>query len=81
MEINIGKLRSFKLCGTGIGLGLVAAFVTIPLWGIFGPLIISMVSPLLSTILTVTIPIAVFVIVYIKICSTTSSDLKTLTNL
>lgn len=64
----------FRLCGTGVGLGLIAVFVTTPIWGIFGPAFISFFSPLLATIFSVVMPVAAFSIVLWKICSTHSSN-------
>ncbi len=67
----------FKLCVTGVGLGLLAVFVTIPIWGILGPAFISALSPLLATVFSIVIPVAAFSIVLRKICSTPSNDTNT----
>ena len=70
------KSKKFKLCGTGIGFGLLAIVVTIPVWGIFGPVFISRFSPIFSDIISVVIPVAAFSIVLWKTCTTYSSDSK-----
>jgi hypothetical protein len=52
------KGRNFEPCATGFGLGLLAIVITFPLWGLYGFIFISRLSPLLA-----------FSIVFWKICS------------
>ena len=66
--------KKFRLCGTGVGLGLLAVLITAPIWGIFGPPFISMFSPLLATAFSVVVPVAAFSVVLWKICSKQSND-------
>ena len=64
------KTLRFRLCGTGVGFGLLAVVLTTPIWGIFGPPFISAFSPFFATAFSVAVPIVVFSVVLWKICAT-----------
>jgi hypothetical protein len=78
MPDKLEKSGKFKLCGTGIGLGLLAVVLTVPLWGIFVPTFITNFSPLLANIFSVAIPVAAFSVVLWKTCSKPSDDSKSI---
>jgi hypothetical protein len=69
-EVNQYKTLRFRLCGTGVGLGLLAVVITAPIWGIFVPPFISAYSPFFAKAFSVAVPIVVFSVVLWKICAT-----------
>ena len=61
-----GAAPKFRLCVTGVGLGLLAVVLTAPIWAIFAPVFL---PPLLATVFSVVVPVAAFSVVLWKICS------------
>ena len=69
-DVKQYKTLRFRLCGTGVGLGLLAVIITTPIWGIFGPPFISAYSAFFAKAFSVAVPVVVFSVVLWKICAT-----------
>jgi hypothetical protein len=65
---SIRKTEKFKLCSTGIGLSLVGVSVLIPATYIFGSVFFGRFFSQASTYILITIAVAIFYIINIKIC-------------